>query len=47
VHWQVMSEGWQREGPPLHTTYLVVSLDDGDMDKLPSGNSGIQLGRSS
>jgi hypothetical protein len=41
VHWRVVSEGWQREGPSLHTTYLVVSLDDGDVDELPSSNSGI------
>jgi hypothetical protein len=41
VHWRVVSEGWQREGPSLHTTYLVVSLDNGDVDELPSSNSGI------
>jgi hypothetical protein len=41
VRWRVVSEGWWREGPPLHTTYLVVPLDDGDVDELASGDSGI------
>jgi hypothetical protein len=41
VRGRVVSEGWRREGPPLRTTYLVVSLDDGDVDELTSGDSSV------
>jgi hypothetical protein len=42
LRWRVVSEGWRREpeGPPLCTTYLVVSLGDADVDELASGDSG-------
>jgi hypothetical protein len=41
VRGRVVSEGWRREGPPLCTTYLVVSLDDEDVDELTSGDSSV------
>ncbi|KAI0289934.1 hypothetical protein BC826DRAFT_970659 [Russula brevipes] len=33
--------GLAEGGPPLRTTYLVVSLDDRDIDELTSGDSGV------
>jgi hypothetical protein len=37
VRWRVVSE----DRPPLRITYLVISLDDGDVDELATGDSGV------
>jgi hypothetical protein len=44
VHWRVVSKGWWREGPPLRTTHLVVTHDDGHVDDLAYGGSDVRRG---